>query len=753
SALKQLPPHNIGKHGQLQEWFYDFKEREVTHRHIMHLIAVYPDDDITIRKTPELAEAVRVVLKRRSTKNMGWTGAWRINLHARLEEPEAAYNDLRKMITDVSLHPQKEDSRITPSFEGNQAIQGVTAGIAEMLLQSHSEEISLLPALPKQWASGAVKGLRARGGYEIDLAWEDGKLSNALIKPRYNKTCRLRTKLPVKIFTNNNNNNKEITCNQLGNNFIEFEAKAGEIYRVEPVEPIVKFARDQEKMLSVAIQKYDSVAEKVVSDRVDLNPSKTAIIVIDMWNYHWCMTCSERVSAMVPRMNAVLDAARQQGMQIIWNPTDVVTAYSGYQQYENAIAVRPRKTPEVRKNISVKFTAKMGQCLCGPGFPCRLNYGHDAMHPDFVIGENDLFSSSTDEIYTILSDRNITDVIYMGIATNICVFSKPGALSHLWKAGFNCMLAQDLNDAFTNYDPVTGDTLDKGTAETDENLIKAGVSCINMGEEFCKLGLIKSDVPIDFVRFTPWGKQDRPYFFDNKTIVTLTATWLDGTEIHYTTDGSEPTAKSSLYAKPLEIAQTQTLRAAAFRKEKQVSLPNEAYYVKLPEKLPPKPDVFLDDLAYIPNDYTKYSKGAYACLWHPQKGKSFENKPLRVRGKTYQYGLGFRAPSSVQYEIKPEYKRFVALAGVDDNLLSQNNGRFLAMHSSVVFKIFIDGKLVAESPVMRISQEAWRFDVEIPQGSRRINICCTDAGTRNILDYGNWLDTGFVVETTTENQK
>lgn len=97
-----------------------------------------------------------------------------------------------------------------------------------------------------------------------------------------------------------------------------------------------------------------------------LNPAKTAIIVVDMWNYHWCMTCSERVSAMVPRMNAVLEAARRVGIQIIWNPSDVITAYSGYPGYEKAVAVQSRKTPEIRKDIAVKFTAGMGQCLCGP---------------------------------------------------------------------------------------------------------------------------------------------------------------------------------------------------------------------------------------------------------------------------------------------------------------------------------------------------------------------------------------------------
>jgi hypothetical protein len=264
-----------------------------------------------------------------------------------------------------------------------------------------------------------------------------------------------------------------------------------------------------------------------------------------------------------------------------------------------------------------------------------------------------------------------------------------------------------------------------------------------MGEEFRKAGLMKTDVPVDYVRFVPWGKPERPYLMDKTTIVTLTAPWLDGAEIRYTTDGSEPTAQSPLYSKPLEIAQTLTLKAAAFRKGKQVSLPSYAYYGKMQAQRPPQPDIYLEDLNYTVNEYLK---SVSFCLWYPQRWKSFEGKPLRVSGKTYSHGMGFRAPSSVQYEIKPEYKRFVALAGIDENLLAQNNGRFIAIHSSVVFKLFIDGKQVAESPVMRISQEPWRFDVAIPQGSRQLNVICMDAGSRNILDYGNWVDAGFIVK-------
>jgi len=498
------------------------------------------------------------------------------------------------------------------------------------------------------------------------------------------------------------------------------------------------------KSLDVEIQVYDRTADKYISNPYILNPDRTAIIVIDMWNYHWCMTCSERVGAMVPRMNAVLESARKAGILIIWNPTDVVTAYSGLPQYERAAAMTTRKLPEIREAPQVKFTAPRAACMCGPGISCRVNYGHDAMHPDFIIGDDDLFSSSTDAICTILSERGVKDVIYMGVATNICVFGKPGAVSYLWKAGFNCMLARDLNDAFTGYNPDTGYTLDMGTTECDENLMKAGVACINTGEAFRTKGDRTFAKPLDYVRFAPWGKPQRPYLFEKRTVATLTAPWLDGAVIRYTVDGSEPTAKSTLYTQPLEITETTTVRAAAFRKGKQVSLPSEAYYVKLPDARPPLPDVFLDSLTYALDDYLKPPGSAYYyCMWHPQKQFSYEGKPLSVRGVKYAHGLGFRAPSTVQYALRPEYRRFVGLAGVDDNMLAVQNGRFLAMHSSVVFKVFIDGKLAAESPVMLISQEPWRFDVEIPPGSQRLNIVCTDAGSRNVLDYGNWVDAGF----------
>jgi hypothetical protein len=105
-----------------------------------------------------------------------------------------------------------------------------------------------------------------------------------------------------------------------------------------------------------------------------------------------------------------------------------------------------------------------------------------------------------------------------------------------------------------------------------------------------------------------------------------------------------------------------------------------------------------------------------------------------------------QAPNQLIYDLKPEYARFVALAGIDDHILDVSNGSNLAMHPSVIFRVFIDGEMAAESPVMRISEPAWRFDVPIPSGSKMISLVATDAGDGNKEDLGNWVDCGFVTK-------
>jgi nicotinamidase-related amidase len=216
----------------------------------------------------------------------------------------------------------------------------------------------------------------------------------------------------------------------------------------------------------------------------DGNLHRVAIIVIDMWNWHWCMTMSERVSCMVPRMNAILRVARSLGMQVIWNPSEVAQFHSGSTPHAKGMSVERHSFPSMRPSLPVQFTAPIGPCLCGPGFACPPYDAWDGMEPNLVIDDRDLFSVNGADIYNLLSERGITTIIFMGAATNMCVFKKPGAMNSMFQAGFNCVLAKDLSDAFTKYDPGSKYTPDSGAAETARNYAAAGIRIIDLGDDF-----------------------------------------------------------------------------------------------------------------------------------------------------------------------------------------------------------------------------------------------------------------------------
>jgi alpha-L-fucosidase 2 len=201
AARSKLPPLMIGKYGQLQEWLEDHEEADPAHRHTSHLIALCPSAQITPGKTPQLAKAARVTLERRLSQenweDVEWSRANLINFFARLEDAEAAHGHLLGL-----LREDTDDNLLTFSRGGIAGAQqnifvvdgnsAGTAGLGEMLLQSHAGEIHLLPALPQSWPEGSIQGVRARGGIEVDIEWRGGRLSSATLLSDSVTTCQVR---------------------------------------------------------------------------------------------------------------------------------------------------------------------------------------------------------------------------------------------------------------------------------------------------------------------------------------------------------------------------------------------------------------------------------------------------------------------------------------------------------------------------------------------------------------------------------
>ena len=270
SALKRLYPYQIGQYGQLQEWFLDWDRPEDKHRHISHLFGLYPGNQINLRRTPELAAAAKQTLIHRGDVSTGWSMAWKVSYWARLEDGNQALKVLKDGLNYTEpknntsntggaytggVYPNLFDACPPFQIDGN---FGTPAGIVEMLMQSHDGQISLLPALPTEWSSGEIKGIKARGGFRLDIKWKNGKLSKATVFSELGGNCRIRTYVPAKVIKANSSTDQGVNKNpyyQLSPDaqyakhnkqalvelspqkefFIDFETKKGESYTIVPL--------------------------------------------------------------------------------------------------------------------------------------------------------------------------------------------------------------------------------------------------------------------------------------------------------------------------------------------------------------------------------------------------------------------------------------------------------------------------------------------------------------------------------------
>jgi alpha-L-fucosidase 2 len=223
----RLAPMRIGQAGDLQEWLEDWPQKEGSHRHISNLYGLFPGNRISALRTPELAQGARVVLEQRGLRGNGWASAWKMACWARLYEPEMALENFVYAVHNYTFQNLFSICSRALQVDGT---FGVSAALMEMLLQSHEGALHLLPALPGSWPEGRIKGLKARGGFEVDIEWDREGLRTAVIHSDLGRPCGLRSGSAVEVFSEG----KGVPVQKDGD-IVVFETEAGGEYVLLPI--------------------------------------------------------------------------------------------------------------------------------------------------------------------------------------------------------------------------------------------------------------------------------------------------------------------------------------------------------------------------------------------------------------------------------------------------------------------------------------------------------------------------------------
>ena len=484
------------------------------------------------------------------------------------------------------------------------------------------------------------------------------------------------------------------------------------------------------------------------------------MLLVDAWHYHWCRTWRSRAGSLVPRVNHSLDGARKLGMTLVFSPTNAMRDLNDSPQRKNTLALADRPLPPLA-NLPDPYPGaiRWGMCECGLGDDCHYTNNVNNQHPDIRMTAADFIALTQQEAYNIFKERDIAHVIYTGFATNMCLWGKPTGMKYMRQFGFDCMVARDVTEAITRYAEESFNPT-RGTLEVIEAIERDLAPTISMEETLRSARAWEGEPVLDAVHIAPWGRFFGSPVYPIPIQAELTCRHQPGAELRYTLDGTEPTSESHLYGKPIKIDKTLVLKAAGFRNGRPVTRVSVANYWKMPPT-PDPPNVFVSDLEPVSSWTGDARPGSHAVRKEPRFGRSVDGNILSSRDYKFFKGIGVQAPARLVFQVKPEYRRFVALVAVDDECMRWDSPGGLKQWpqwsrtldsptsyriSQIVFKVAFDGNQAVETPALFNGDRAWGIDLVVPEGARLIELSVDDVNSR-ITDphgHGDWLNAGFI---------